>query len=119
MTTSEFARLQELLLPMAERERLDPDRYPEQSIADLYDAGIMSAPFPAEFGGAGWKLSDCVRAIEAIASASPSTALIASMPLGLAGIYGFGTAVAQELDRAAWQAQSERVAADYRKGLVY
>ncbi len=56
---------------------------------------------------------------EALASASPSTALLASMPLGLAGIYGLGVDVAPDAARDAWSDQIDRVAADYRKGLLY
>jgi alkylation response protein AidB-like acyl-CoA dehydrogenase len=84
MTTAVFTSLRDSLASMAERERLDPESYPHESIKALYDAGVIIAPFRAELGGAGWTLPDAVQAIEAIASASPSTALIASMPLGLA-----------------------------------
>ncbi len=119
MTKASLTSLQELLAPMAERERLDAESYPQASVQALYDAGIISAPFPAELGGAGWALPDCVRAVEAIASVSPSTALIASMPLGLAGIYGLGAGIAPEPVRTGWRDQIDRVAADYRKGLVY
>ncbi len=65
------------------------------------------------------KLADCVRVLEAIASVSPSVALIASMPLGLAGIYGLGGEIAPEAHRAAFAEQTSRVAADYRAGRLY
>jgi alkylation response protein AidB-like acyl-CoA dehydrogenase len=41
------------------------------------------------------------------------------MPLGLAGVYGLGVEIAPEQARTAWADQIERVAADYRKGLIY
>lgn len=119
MTTRAFAGLQDLLASIAERERLDPESYPKASIEALYDAGVIIAPFGADLGGAGWRLPDCVRAIEAISGVSPSTGLIASMPLGLAGIYGLGAGIAPQASRAAWSDQIDRVAADYRKGLLY
>ena len=47
----------------------------------------MRAPFPVTAGGAGCTLLDAVDVIEAIAAASPSTALLAAMPIGLAGAH--------------------------------
>jgi len=119
MTTAAFTRLRDLLASIAERERLAPESYPQESVEALYDAGVIIAPFRPELGGAGWRLPDSVQAIEAIASVSPSTALIASMPLGLAGICALGTAAAPETARPAWSDQIDRVAADCRKGLIY
>lgn len=119
MPTAALTNLDDVLAGIADRERLDPTSYPEASIEALYDAGIIAAPFRAELGGLGWGLADSVRAIEAIASVSPSTALIACMPLGLAGIYALGADVAPEPARPAWSDQIDRVAADYRKGLLY
>ncbi len=119
MTSAVFTSLRDLLSTIGERERLDPDRYPHESIKALYDAGVIIAPLRAEPRGAEWRLPDSVQAIEALASVSPSTALIASMPLGLAGIYGLGPGIAPEAARAAWSDQIERVAADFRKGLIY
>lgn len=119
MKTAAFTNLRELLPSIAEREHLAPDSYPKESMQALYDAGVIIAPFSAERSGAGWRLPDCVHAIEALASASPSTALLASMPLGLAGIYGLGVGIAPEAARDAWSDQIDRVAADYRKGLLY
>jgi alkylation response protein AidB-like acyl-CoA dehydrogenase len=60
-----------------------------------------------------------VSVIETIASVSPSVALIASMPLGLAGIYGLGSDIAPDAQRGAFAEQTARVAADYRAGRLY
>jgi alkylation response protein AidB-like acyl-CoA dehydrogenase len=111
--------VQGLASQLADREAADPDRYPAESIADLQRAGVLIAPFPSELGGRGTTLPELVSAIELIAAASPSTALLLSMPLGLAGVYGLGEAVAPPAHRPAWQAQIERVAADYRDGKIY
>ena len=70
-------------------------------------------------GGSGCALVDAVDAIETIASASPSTALLAAMPIGLAGVYAAGPAVAPPEHRRAWADQIDRVAADYRAGTIY
>jgi alkylation response protein AidB-like acyl-CoA dehydrogenase len=110
--------LQDVLPGIAERESRDPESYPHESIKALFDARIISAPFAASLGRS-WGLPDAVLAIEAIASVSPSTALIASMPLGLAGIFALGPDIAPDAARASWTEQIERVAADYRNGLVY
>lgn len=112
--------LASLLPAFAEREAaLDSDRYPAESIAELSKASVLIAPFEARHGGEGSSLSDSVLTIEALAGASPSTALIASMPLGLAGVFALGPAAAPEKHRSAWSAQIEKAAADYRAGRVY
>ncbi|MEX0783697.1 MAG: acyl-CoA dehydrogenase family protein [Dehalococcoidia bacterium] len=119
MTTTATAGLTDVLPAIAERERAEPETYPASSVTALYESGVIPGPLSPEMGGSGWRLPDAVHAIEAIAAASPSTALIASMPLGLAGIYGLGVGIAGEAHRAAWAGQIDRVAADYRKGLIY
>ena len=102
-----------------EREGADPDRYPAQSVADLVDAGVLRAPFPPALGGEGCTLLDAVRAVEHIAAASPSLALLTAMPLGLAGVYALGADVAPPAHRDAWSAQIDRVAARFREGAIY
>jgi isovaleryl-CoA dehydrogenase len=119
MTTTAPASLEDVLPAIAERERAEPETYPAASVTALYEAGAIAGPLSRGLGGSDWRLPDAVLAIETIASVSPSTALIASMPLGLAGIYGLGAGVAPEPLRAGWADQIERVAADYRKGLIY
>ena len=72
---------------LTHRDAADPEGYPAENIADLVSAGVIRAPFSAAAGGTGCTLLDAVDAIEVIASASPSTALLAAMPIGLAGAY--------------------------------
>jgi alkylation response protein AidB-like acyl-CoA dehydrogenase len=111
--------LNDVLRAIGERECAGSDDYPEASVRAIYEAGVAGAPFPIEFGGAGWRLADSVQAIESLAAASPSTALIVSMPLGLAGVCSAAGAVAPSDRRSGWHAQLEGMAGDYRKGLVY
>jgi alkylation response protein AidB-like acyl-CoA dehydrogenase len=114
-----LAKLESLLPSLAERERAEPETFPAESIRALYDAGVIAAPFPRELGGSSASLSEMVAAVEAIATASPSTALVACMPLGLAGIYGLGPDIAPQEHRARFAEQIERVSADYRLGRIY
>lgn len=111
--------LDDLLPLIAEQELKHPDAYPEDGIRALFDGGIIASPFPEDLGGRGLKLVDSVRLLETIASASPSVALIASMPLGLAGIYGLGNEIAPNAHRTAFAQQTSQVAADYRAGRLY
>ena len=104
---------------LASRDIADPERYPAENIADLVNAGMVRAPFPVALGGTGCTLVDAVDAVEAIASASPSTALLAAMPIGLAGAYSAGPDAAPPAHRRAWVEQIARVAADYRAGTLY
>ena len=119
MSTNLSLVLDDLLPLIADQERSHPEAYPAKSIRALFDAGIIAGPFPEDLGGRGIKLVEAVRFVETIASASPSVALIASMPLGLAGFYGLGQEIAPNAHRAAFVAQTSRVAADYRAGRVY
>lgn len=109
----------DLLTLIADQERKQPEAYPEGSIRALFDAGLIASPFPKDLGGAGVKLVDAVRSVEAIASVSPSVALIASMPLGLAGMYALGNEIAGDVHGPALAEQTSRVAADYRAGRLY
>jgi alkylation response protein AidB-like acyl-CoA dehydrogenase len=102
-----------------EREAVNPDAYPKRNIDELYERGILSAPFPGRLGGSDAKPGEAVRIIETIAAASPSTALIAAMPLGLAGVYsGCGSVVPDE-HRASWDAQVDKAAAEFGQGRLY
>jgi alkylation response protein AidB-like acyl-CoA dehydrogenase len=111
--------LRDLIPQIADRENSAPEDYPRTSVEALYHAGVIAAPFPSGLGGSQWGLTDAVAAIQAIAEASPSTALIASMPLGLAGVLGLGPDIAPAAYRSQWTDQIERIAADYARGLVY
>lgn len=111
--------LGELLRGIEERERQDWENYPAASVRALFEAGVVGAPFPPELGGAAWGLPDTVAAVESIAAVSPSTALIVSMPLGLAGVCSAAGQVAPDAHASAWRAQLERLARDYGRALVY
>jgi alkylation response protein AidB-like acyl-CoA dehydrogenase len=108
-----------LVPKLAEREAADPERYPAENIADLVGNGVILAPFAESVGGSGCTLLDAVDVVETIASASPSTALLTAMPLGLAGVYATGPDVAPPEHRRAWAEQIDRVAAEYRAGTLY
>ena len=109
----------ELVRPFAEREAGNAEVFPAQNLADLYRAGIPGAPFAAAHGGRGASLTDCVRATEAVAAASASTALLLSMPLGLAGVYTAAEEVVAGEHRTSFFAQLDEATADYRLGRIY
>jgi isovaleryl-CoA dehydrogenase len=109
-----------LLTAFEAREVADPEAYPASNVAELHAAGILKAPFPVSLGGEAVTLLDAVRAIEAIAGVSPSTALVASMPLGLAGgVFGTPIELAPETWRLAWRNQVAAAAAGYAAGELY
>jgi hypothetical protein len=118
MTTTARPSLQDILPSIAEREHTEPETFPAASIAALYGAGTIAAPFPAALGGSGASLAEMVAALEAIARVAVH-GLVASMPMGLAGVYGLGPGAAPEQHRSAWARQIERVAADYRQQRIY
>lgn len=113
------ATVAELAGRFAARDTAAPEQFPHDNLRDLQQAGVLLAPFPVQVGGAGATPLEAVSALELVAGASPSTALLLAMPLGLAGLYGGGFEIAPAAHRAAWIAQSERVAADYQAGAFY
>ena len=117
--TKLLTRLDEILPAIRERDAAEPEVFPARTIADLYAIGVPRAPFSVELGGVAGTLRDSVEAIEAVASASASAALLVSMPLGFAGFVVTGLAAAPAPHRAACAAQAEQVAADFRAGLIY
>jgi alkylation response protein AidB-like acyl-CoA dehydrogenase len=114
-----LADVESLTPRFAEREAADSESYPAANISELTSAGVIRAPLPEHLGGQSAPLTDAVRAVEAIAAVSPSTALLLAMPLGLAGVYALGPDVAPEQHRATWSAQIDEVAAAYGAGRFY
>ena len=97
-----------------ERDAADRERYPAENIADLYDAHVVAGPFPDGLGGRHWSLRQSVDAIRTIASQSPSTALVVSMPLGLAGgCFATDPDLAPPGWRARWREQIHWAASEY------
>lgn len=104
---------------ITERDAADSETYPEQNVTDLYEAGVIRAPFSPEHGGVSATLADACRITELVAAVSPSAALIIAMPLGLAGVYSCLDNVVPAEHRASWQAQVDRAAAEFRAGRIY
>lgn len=104
---------------IAGREAADPDRYPAETIGELIGLGVLSAPLPVRLGGRGVSLAEAAAIVEAVAEASPSAALLASMPIGLAGVLAGAGPIVPEAHRAAFNEQVARVAADYGAGKIY
>lgn len=113
------AALMDLLTGIAARESAAPDDYPAESVRQLYAAAIPSLPFPTDLGGAGATCREATEVIEALATASPSLALMLSMPLGLAGVVAMDTWPDDTNWGATWARQKERIAADYAAGNIY
>jgi len=111
--------LADLLPAIAAREAQDPESYPAASVADLYSAGIPLAPFDPARGGESASCRASTEAIEAIATASPSLALIASMPLGLAGVLALRSESPDAEWTTRWHETIDAIAADFRAGKVY
>lgn len=119
MTARLHERVADVLPAISARERAEPEVFPAASMAALFDAGVIGAPFAPALGGCGATLPEMVTAIEAIAAASPSTALIAAMPAGLAGVVALAADAAPPAFRAGWGDQIARIADDYRAGRIY
>jgi acyl-CoA dehydrogenase len=118
-TSSLLAVVRSASARFAAAEAADPERYPAESVAALVALGVLSAPLPAELGGEGLSLVEAVAVVEALAEASPSLALLAAMPLGLAGVLAAAEPIVPEAQRAAFREQVAGVAADYRAGRIY
>jgi alkylation response protein AidB-like acyl-CoA dehydrogenase len=114
-----LADVREVANRAGSRELADAESYPAETIRDLFACGLIAAPFSARHGGSGWSCLEATSAIEILASQSPSAALIASMPLGFAGVTaGTGPAVPSAV-KADWQGQMTALAAAFREGRHY
>lgn len=111
--------VRDLAPTLAAREATDPDRFPAENVDELKDTGLLLAPLPPALGGQAWTTADSVEAVETIAAASPSAALLISMPLGLAGVFAAAPAVAPEEHRDGCRAQVEWAGAEYRAGRIF
>ena len=116
------AILKELASVVAEfgaREVRDPEAFPLENLDDIKRSGLLLAPLPARLGGRGSSLAEMVQATEIVARASASTALLLTMPLGLAGICAIGPEVAPVAHAASWAGQIDYIAATYQAGRWY
>lgn len=89
-TVREFAR--EELAPIA--AEIDRDhRFPKETIPKLAEHGLMGMPYPEEWGGAGMDYISYAIAVEEMARACATTAIIVESHTSLATwpIYRFGT----------------------------
>ena len=101
------------------REAADPETYPAQTMRDLFESGVIGGPLAVENGGSGWTLAETTAAVEALARASGSAALIAAMPMGLSGVYAISPGAIPAEHRRGWHAQAERYAAAVSRGQLY
>ncbi|WP_022894274.1 acyl-CoA dehydrogenase family protein [Agromyces subbeticus] len=58
----------------------------DEDLAELREAGYLTALVPAELGGLGWSLTDAVQGQMRLASAAPATALAVNMHLVWTGV---------------------------------
>lgn len=86
--TPEILLHDDLLERFRERAgRYDRDNaFFDEDLAELREAGYLTALVPAELGGLGWSLADAVRAQMRLAGAAPATALAVNMHLVWTGV---------------------------------
>jgi alkylation response protein AidB-like acyl-CoA dehydrogenase len=94
-------------------------RFPEANVADLKEAGFLVLGLPATAGGMGMSLPGYCAVIEELATGSPATALLLTMPAGFGAIYGYPDERVPEAYRAAYQEQRGWVADESRAGRVF
>lgn len=111
--------LESMLEAIAERDAASPDEYPAETMRALHEGGFIRAPLPEDLGGTACSLTESVSRIEELARYSGSAALIASMPLGLAGIVSAADAMVPAEHRQRWAEQRERLGADFTAGRLY
>ena len=88
MTTPETLLHDELLERFRERAaRYDRDNvFFDEDLAELREAGYLTALVPVELGGLGWTFADAVRGQMRLAGAAPATALAVNMHLVWTGV---------------------------------
>ncbi|MGH3703973.1 MAG: acyl-CoA dehydrogenase family protein, partial [Agromyces sp.] len=87
-TTPETLLNDELLERFRERAaRYDRDNaFFDEDLAELREAGYLTALVPVELGGLGWTFADAVRGQMRLAGAAPATALAVNMHLVWTGV---------------------------------
>jgi alkylation response protein AidB-like acyl-CoA dehydrogenase len=108
-----------IVQPFPDRDREAPEVYPHANVTDLQAAGVVAAPLPSGLGGSDWTLLDSVIATEEVATASPSTALLLAMPLGLAGVYAMDGDPIPTAHRDAWHEGQEWLSAQYLANRIF
>jgi len=111
--------VREVCRAFAARDAAAPEAYPRANVDDLLREGVHAAPFSAARGGKDLRLEDAVAIVEAVAQASPSTALLLAMPLGLAGVAAGSAPAAPAEHRATYEAQLDRIARDFAEKKIY
>lgn len=107
------------------RERLAAEieagspRFPSANVADLKAAGFLLLGLPERFGGTGMSLAGYCAVIEELATGSPATALLLTMPAGFAAMYGYPDERVAEAHRAAYQKQRGWLMDEARTGRVF
>ncbi|MGD9893334.1 MAG: acyl-CoA dehydrogenase family protein [Dehalococcoidia bacterium] len=93
--------------------------FPHENIADLKAAGFLLLAVPAESGGLGQSLETYCAVIEELASGSPATALLLTMPAGFDAIYLYPADDVPDVHRANYQEQRAWVFEESRAGRVF
>ncbi len=80
------------------REIDEESRFPQENVERLFELGFMGLPIPERYGGAGGDTTSYALAVEEIAAACGSTALIyaAHVSLGTTPFYLFGSEAQKE-----------------------
>jgi len=119
MTAAMLDAIAALARRCEEREARAPDAFSQDSFDDVTRSGLLLAPLEESMGGQSWTLAQSVDAIETLARHSPSFALLASMPLGLAGVVASIAPVTPAPHAAGWAEQAGAFAASVRAGHWY
>jgi alkylation response protein AidB-like acyl-CoA dehydrogenase len=107
------------------RERLTADvaagdiRFPTENIDDLKAAGFLTLAVPSEFGGLGQAFETYCAVIEELASGSPATALLLTMPVGFDGLFLYPEDEVPDGHRADYREQRAWVFEEARAGRVF
>lgn len=107
------------------RERLAADvaagviSFPLENIADLKAARFLLLAVPPESGGLGQTLETYCAVIEELASGSPATALLLTMPVGFDAIFLYPAGDVSDTHRADYQEQRAWVFEESRAGRVF
>jgi alkylation response protein AidB-like acyl-CoA dehydrogenase len=93
--------------------------FPRANIADLKDAGFLLLTVPAEAGGFGQSLETYCAVIEELASGSPATALLLTMPVGFDAIFLFPDGEVPDAHRTAYKEQRAWVFEESAAGRIF
>jgi alkylation response protein AidB-like acyl-CoA dehydrogenase len=93
--------------------------FPQRNVDDLIAAGLLLLAVPVEAGGLGATLETYCGVVEELATGSPATALLLTMPVGWAALFLYPEECVPDAHRSAYREHRDWIFDEARAGHVF